>query len=193
MENLVQTIGIIIGIQAGIMAFIWWIFKKFISTFTELHIESVKNGYDRELEKFKSELEKSRTETLRYSGSQFDIYNSLWNNLQDLKDSAEQLWSSPLPAHLQNFSNNLKSVSKVLRRTKIFLEEQHLTELENLLKLFVNYEDGKKFIITEWQKATPDEIRNMTNKNSINKERCYELIESIGKTIKNKLSNDKIN
>ena len=63
----------------------------------EKELEEIKTKYASELEKTKNELEKAKSQFLRYSEKQFELYNDLWKVLLYTKRQADLLWQRADP------------------------------------------------------------------------------------------------
>ena len=57
----------------------------------EEELEEVRNAYRIQFEKSKSVVDQSKEVLLRYSESQFNLYNDLWKSLCDLKLRSHEL------------------------------------------------------------------------------------------------------
>lgn len=125
-------------------------------------LETLKNQYSIELEKYKSRANILFSQLERFNAQQFSLYNDLWISLLDLKVMADALWNRASPDDLLRFSRQLKETSKAVERGAIFLEEEHYTNLQGLINIFKNFEFGKTRLI-ELRTRSDLEGRNIDN------------------------------
>ena len=74
--------------------------KRLLDNYNNKHkseLEGLKIKYQGELEKTKTDLEKAKSQFIRYSEKQFDLYNDLWKVLLYTKHQADELWESAIP------------------------------------------------------------------------------------------------
>ena len=130
-----------------VFAFSSWLSKIWASKI----LEKDKFKYNKELEELKKQYEldyeKNKSRFLQYSNQQFELYNSLWTILVDLKANADELWNEASDANLQKFAKKLKETKIATEKSRLFLEEKHYKELINLLNEFANYQIGKTKLI----------------------------------------------
>lgn len=85
--------------------------KKLLDNYNNKHskeLEGIKGKYSKELEEVKSALEKAKSQFLRYSERQFDLYNDLWRVLLYTKLQADELWENAIPVKIPSFSEQIK-------------------------------------------------------------------------------------
>ena len=130
-----------------VFAFSSWLSKIWASKI----LEKDKFKYNKELEELKKQYEldyeKNKNRFLQYSNQQFELYNSLWIILVDLKANADELWNEASDTNLQKFAKKLKETKIATEKSRLFLEDDHYQELRNLLNEFANYEIGKTKLI----------------------------------------------
>jgi hypothetical protein len=170
---------------------IWWFIQKASDTLAKKYLEKVKHEFQHELAQYKSQLEILKTVTLRFSNKQFELYSNLWNQLQDLKYSAEELWETPNKPNLKKFGTNLKKSIVEIDKSSIFLETEHYKELKEILQFFKDYREGKTRLIREYENASNPDIRQMVDFNRDKKERCFELIDVIKEDISKQIRGEK--
>ena len=120
-------------------------------------LEELKNRYQVELETHKKELETSKMLFLKYSENQFDLYNSLWVELIELKHKGQALWESALPQNLKSFAVQLFQTRKTIEKSALLIEDLHYKNLLELIDEFSNYQMGKKYLI-DYRSKRPNEI-----------------------------------
>ena len=57
------------------------------------------------------------------------------------------LWTTANKQNLRKFSQQLKNTIDEVERSYLFIEDNHYTELSELLREFKNYEIGKKKLV----------------------------------------------
>ncbi|MEQ9279190.1 MAG: hypothetical protein RLN83_06805 [Balneola sp.] len=196
-EALNFFVGLLISV-GGTSAIIIWLSKKFGDTWAKRYLESYKNElreqFEKEKRKIELEFEKSKTKYLRYSNKQFELYNSLWIQLVDLKDSADTLWENASENNLQSFAETLKETKLVVQKSNLFLENDHYERLLTLLKEFAEYQVGKEKLINLRNKENiTDEVkRNIAEKyfifqNENRKEEYNAIITDIAQSFKEQI------
>ena len=83
--------AIIIGISKWIGQMIGSSIHEKQKRLYEEELEEVRNAYRIQFEKSKSVVDQSKEVLLRYSESQFNLYNDLWKSLCDLKLRSHEL------------------------------------------------------------------------------------------------------
>ncbi|MEJ5261473.1 MAG: hypothetical protein WHT45_02245 [Ignavibacterium sp.] len=135
------------GGAAIVLAFSTWISK----IWADKILEKDKFKYQNELEKLKKkyelEYDKQKARFLQYSNQQFELYNSLWSILVDLKANADELWNDASDDNLQKFAKKLKETKTATEKSRLFLDNTHYQKLKSLLNEFANYELGKTKLI----------------------------------------------
>jgi len=97
----------------------------------------------KELEKFKSEISKKE----KYSHIRFELYNTLWSSLVDLKSKADELWGEVTNDSLKEFSKMLKKTEIEIEKSRLLLDFQDYDALIQIIRGFKNYQIGKKKIL----------------------------------------------
>ena len=122
------------------------LFEKFRSE-KEKELEGIKNEYNKELEKSKSNLEKARSLFFRYSEKQFELYNELWKVLLYTKNQADSLWLDVRPEKLPAFSEQIKNTKNAINDNMLLIEEKHYKKLMKLIEQFEQFQFGKQKLI----------------------------------------------
>jgi len=185
--------GVIISV-GGAGAFIWKLSSYLGEIWAKRHLESIKKEYQKEIETYKTQLNMIKETTLRYSGQQFELYSKLWHSLCDLKSTADMLWTTANKQNLRKFSQQLKNTIDEVEKSYLFIEDNHYTELSELLREFKNYEIGKKKLVQLYmgagsreQQVNDDEIRQLIEHNRENKQRYELLVKEIGDNLKRQI------
>lgn len=149
------------------------------------------------IEKYKTQLEELKTNALRYSGKQFELYSQLWRQLCDLEDIADVLWERARRENLEQFVSNLLNTKKEVKRSRLFLEDKHYKDLLNLFNKFEEYKIGKiKLLemtakISQTSDIVEDQIYTLIINNKENKNEYKELVDKIGNSLRKQLRIDK--
>lgn len=147
--------------------------KEDISNITE-KIEAVKFEHNKRLDEIKNKNDlfyseiKSRKE--RLNSKQFELYNDLWSSLIDLKISADELWNSATIEKLNDFSIKLFNAKISIEKSSLLIEDEHYSELFDIIIKFENYQIGKEKLI---------DLRNKTNKTNLNNEEIITYFKNI--------------
>lgn len=134
-------------------------YNKELEDFKSIHnkeLEGVKSKYSFELESQKKELETSKLRFLKYSESQFNLYNDLWKELIEVKYLGEELWNELNPVNLKNFAEQLHKTKKTLEKSALLIEENHYNRLLVLIDNFSKFEMNKKYLIDYRKKKISD-------------------------------------
>lgn len=181
--------GVIISV-GGAGTIIWKLSSYFGEIWAKKHLESIKKEYQKEIERYKSQLDILKETSLRYSGQQFQLYNNLWHSLYAMRSSADVLWEEPIKQNLIKFSQQLKKTIDELEKSYLFIEENHYQELKNLLKQFSAYVLGKTKLIQLYKQKTRvnhQEIKQWIDHNREIKEKYEEIINKIKKDLKGQI------
>ena len=100
-----------------------------------------------ELEEKKAELDRAKSQFLRYSEKQFDLYNSLWLVLVRTRELADGLWEDATPEKLPGFSEQIKQTRRAVTDNMLLIEKSHYDDLDKLLKEFEEFQFGKQKLI----------------------------------------------
>lgn len=140
--------AIVVGGLAG------WIGKVWLNRIHEAdkarfskELETLKSGLTLALEKQKLSLDVIRTQSQKFSSTQFDLYADLWTKLQDLKSIADDLWEKATRDRLFQFVGCLVATRQAVEKAGLFLEPQHYKELKDILEVFGEFEMGKRRLI----------------------------------------------
>jgi len=142
-ELIIDILGTIGG--AGIIIFG---LSKFIGKIIQNRIkEKERKQTEETLELRRQEYGLRRVQADRYANSQYDIYIELWETLQGMKLAVESLWE-------RANEQNIATLAKMLRKTRLkadnwslFFDEDHLNELNRLLKILEKFSAGKECLI----------------------------------------------
>lgn len=157
-------------------------------------LEGIKGKYNKELEETKSALEKAKSQFLRYSEKQFDLYNDLWRVLLYTKLQADELWENAIPEKIPSFSEQIKLTKTAINDNLLLIEEEHYDKLMELLKQFEQFQFGKVRLVDIRRKPgenaetlSVSETKHTIDVNKNTKENYDKLIMEIGKTFRNQI------
>ncbi len=150
--------------------------------------ETEKARHTREMETLKSELEVARSQKMRLSNAQFELYSDVWSRLQDLKTIGDRLWERASQETLEHFVVVLKNAEIAINRGRLILPEEQYQELLRVFASFNEYRVGKLRLIEirsdeelqeHFRNDNEDNIRNQVRNNREYKERYEQLLDSI--------------
>ena len=171
--------------------------KRLLDNFNNRHeseLQGIKGKYQREFEEVKTELEKAKSQFLRYSEKQFELYNDLWRVLLYTKYQADELWESAVPEKIPAFGEQIKLTRIAINDNLLLIEDDHYNKLMELIRKFEQFQFGKVKLIdvrSQSNEGTDNisrvEAKNTINQNRKTKETYDELIMEIGKSFRNQI------
>lgn len=171
--------------------------KRLLDDYNNKHqneLEGLKGKYQRELEETKNELEKAKSQFLRYSEKQFELYNDLWKVLLYTKYQADEFWESADPEKLPAFGEQIKLTRDAINDNLLLIEEDHYEKLIELIQQFEQFQFGKVRLVDirrqprEGRKyISADEARQTISLNRETKEKYDTLIMEIGQSFRNQI------
>lgn len=171
--------------------------KRLLDNYNNKHskeLEVIKGKYSTELEETKSALEKAKSQFIRYSEKQFDLYNDLWRVLLYTKLQADELWENAIPEKIPSFSEQIKLTKTAINDNLLLIEEDHYDKLSELIKQFEQFQFGKVRLVDirrqpseKGEKISLNETRQTIDLNKNTKEKYDKLIMEIGKTFRNQI------
>ena len=185
------------GSSVVIIALSKW-FGNFLSTRL---LDAYNNKHEKELEviktKYASELEKAKSQFLRYSEKQFELYNDLWKVLLYTKRQADLLWQKADPNQIPSFSEQIRLTRNAISDNLLLIEEEHYEKLIQLIEQFEQFQFGKLKLIDiriqieggeqVQQIISKADAQNTINKNRRTKEKYDKLIMDIGKSFREQI------
>ena len=128
----------------------------------------------------------------QYHESQFNLYNTLWSSLYDLKLAGDSLWETANASNLRRFTEQLEKTKDIINRRTLLIEENHSQELKTLIQTFENYQFGKASLIEipesrGYNQITQHEIEEMTRHNERIKQQYEDLIDDIVRSLRRQL------
>ena len=150
-----------------------------------------------ELRNTKNELEKAKSQFLRYSEKQFELYNDLWKVLLYTKRQADLLWQKADPNQIPSFSEQIRLTRNAISDNLLLIEEEHYEKLIQLIEQFEQFQFGKLKLIDiriqieggeqVQQIISKADAQNTINKNRRTKEKYDKLIMDIGKSFREQI------
>lgn len=143
------------------------------------------------------ELEKAKSQFLRYSEKQFELYNDLWKVLLYTKRQADLLWQKADPNQIPSFSEQIRLTRNAISDNLLLIEEEHYEKLIQLIEQFEQFQFGKLKLIDiriqieggeqVQQIISKADAQNTINKNRRTKEKYDKLIMDIGKSFREQI------
>lgn len=171
--------------------------KRLLDNYNNKHksdLEGIKIKYQGELEKTKTDLEKAKSQFIRYSEKQFDLYNDLWKVLLYTKHQADELWASAIPEKIPAFGEQIKLTRDAIDDNLLLIEEEHYEKLLELITQFDQFQFGKvKLVdirrqpIEEREYISMQQARSTINQNKKTKETFDSLLMEIGQSFRNQI------
>jgi hypothetical protein len=125
-----------IGSVGGIGAIILWIGNWVAKNYSDKIIIGYENRLKTQLDLFKDTVN-------RYNQNQFDKYCEIWSSLFQLEQAGDDLWQEVNQNNMDKFVENLRSTNDLIGKNSLFIEEAHYSDLQQLMKKFGEYHDGK--------------------------------------------------
>lgn len=184
------------GAGAIIMALSSWLGKVWAARI----LEEDKNKYQVALEQLKSQyqldVEKNKSVFLRYSESQFNLYNSVWVALCDLEKAADQLWAAATRTYVRDFAKSLSEAKHEVRKGALIIEEEHYERLISLFSEFEEFEFGKSKLLQlrrereRIDRLDENEIRWVIDQNGQIRERFKDTLSEVKNQFSSQLRGD---
>src|SRR5690606_38410718 len=162
----------------------------------ETELEGIKTKYQKELESSKTDLEKAKSLYLRYTEKQFELYNDLWKVLLYTKQQADSLWEKASPEKIPSFIEQIQLTKNAVNDNMLLIEEDHYTQLDNLIRQFEEFRLGKEKLIDLKNKSIDEiqkngsiqaEAQNTIDNNREWKNNYDSLILEIGKSFRTQI------
>lgn len=164
--------------------------KFFGGLFAKRYEQKLIAKFQNQINDYQTELDILKRTTLRYSEKQFELYSILWSSLQNLKISADILWESANSKNLADFSKQLRKSKIEIEKASLFIEDDHHTELIQIINYLSEFKVGKKMLINYRQSTNIEGQlieRQMIAGNQRVKARYEELILLIKSDLKKQL------
>jgi hypothetical protein len=171
--------------------------KRLLDNYNNKHtleLEGIKIKYQGELEKTKTDLEKAKSQFIRYSEKQFDLYNDLWKVLLYTKHQADELWESAIPEKIPAFGEQIKLTRDAIDDNLLLIEEEHYDKLINLITQFDQFQFGKTKLIElrsrpieGRENITTEQAKRTINQNKKTKENFDSILMEIGQSFRNQI------
>lgn len=171
--------------------------KRMLDSYNNKHskdLEGIKIKYQAELEKTKTDLEKAKSQFLRYSEKQFELYNDLWKILLYTKNQADELWESAIPEKIPSFSEQIRLTRKAINDNLLLIEAEHYQKLIDLINQFEQFQFGKIKLIDIRQqsielipKISLEQTQHTINQNRRTKDKYDNIILEIGQSFRDQI------
>ncbi len=139
-------------------------------------------------------FESLKSASLRYSDTQFNLYNELWRSLCDLKASADDLWEHVTFTKVKNFAKQVKAANNAVEKSALLIEDDHYRRLKEIINQFNEFRFGKKRLVELRSRTTnsrdleEENIRHTIESNRQRKEEYTELLNDLRQHFKNQIS-----
>jgi hypothetical protein len=173
----VQISGAILVSMGGASAILFGLSSWLGKVWANRILEEDKDKYSRSLEQLKSQyqldVEKNKSVFLRYSESQFALYNNVWVSLCELEIAADQLWAAATSTYVRSFAEFLSEAKIQVRKGALIIEDRHYTSLVNLFCQFDGFEFGKTKLLQlrrerdRIDNLSPNDIKEVIDNNGI--------------------------
>lgn len=117
-------------------------------------LEKERARYNRELEKYRAQLKPEADRQSRYIEAQFDLYNSLWESLYNLRSAGDALWKNVNEENMERFVKCHRQTAEMIQTRSLLIEEAHYHELTTLMEAFRIYQLTKGEIMHQAPIAT---------------------------------------
>jgi hypothetical protein len=198
--EIVQTGGAILvslgGAGAILMGMSSWLGRVWASRI----LEEDKNKYQTALEQLKSQyqldVEKNKSVFLRYSESQFTLYNTVWVALCDLEKSADQLWAAATRTYVRDFAKALSDAKHEVRKGALIIEVEHYQSLLDLFSEFEGFQFGKSKLLQlrrereRLDNLDENEIRYVIDNNSEIRDKFKIILDDVKTKFSSQLKGD---
>lgn len=173
--------------------------SRLLDNFNNKHeneLEGIKSSYSTQLENTKAELDKAKSQFLRYSEKQFELYNDLWKVLLHTKHQADLLWDNAAPESIPSFSEQIRLTRDAIDENLILIEEDHYSKLTQLVTKFDEFQFGKLKLVDLRMKSkdqlndqpiSEEEVRNAIANNKSTKDEYDTLVMDIGKSFRSQI------
>lgn len=187
--DIVKVGAWIIASLGGAGVIILGLSNFFGGLFAKRYEEKMRAKFQREIDKYQSQLDLIKETTLRYSNKQFELYSKLWTSLYDLKLLGDDLWERATASKLVKFSKQLKETKNEIERASLFIEDEHYTELIGILSRFSEYQIGKEKLI-DYRRAHDNDdefVAEVIGRNRTEKNQYENLIQRIKADLKQQI------
>lgn len=173
--------------------------KRLLDSYNNQHekeLAAITSKYSRQLEETKSELEKTKSQFIRYSEEQFELYNDVWRVLLQTKRLADELWENPSIEKIPSFVEQIKLTRDSVDDGMLLIESEDYENIEKLLAEFENFQIGKSKLVQlrsikkedlESEGITDQDITDVITKNFDLKEQYDNLIREIGNSFRKQI------
>jgi len=171
--------------------------KRLLDNYNNQHkneLEGIKSKYQGELEKTKNDLEKAKSQFLRYSEKQFELYNDLWKVLLYTKHQADELWERAIPEKIPSFGEQIRLTKDAINDNLLLIEENHYDKLIELINQFEQFQFGKVKLVdirsqsNEGQEQiSSEQTRTTIDRNKNTKDKYDKIIMEIGRSFREQI------
>lgn len=185
-----KLVGNVVGSIGGIGAIIVWSANWWGNRIAEKLSSKERAKYEQELERLKHQLELNKINASRYSEQRFNAYSLMWSNLYELKFAGRQLLDLANQQNLSEFAGKLRTTEEVIEKNCLFIEQNHYSQLRRLMRIFSDYEFGKKRLVELRRNDRVDRILidDLVDTNREDLIECIRVIDEIGISFRQQLN-----
>lgn len=160
-----------------------------------IFIERKKVDLDNLRKDYELEIEKNKSMFLRFSETQFSIYNDIWVALCELENSADTLWHTAIGREVREFAINLKKAKHEIRKGALIIENDHYNQLMELFGEFEQFEFGKTKLVElvkdrkSANEINQQQIHKVVLNNGAIRDRYTDLLEAVKKSLSAQIKN----
>lgn len=172
------------GIGIGTLALV--ILKYFIDYFSNKKLENIQSEHQIELETLKIKLAEQSKSNERISSAQYETYQELWENLIDISNAANNLWTMASVKNLDAFYKLVQKLKPEIQKKLLIIESEHNILLMKIIKGFEKFYYGKSDLIDLRKRGKNVEIFQIQDAIETNrriKERFDTLLISIQRSL----------
>lgn len=151
-------------------------------------------------------LQIDAAQNMRFLEKQFDLYLTLWDNLQELKFAGEKLWEEASMDNMVFFTEAFQKARLIAEKVSLVMDEHNYRMLRDMLRDFEHFSVGKRSLIElrtgnsvklaykEYGKYGGDiqqiehHIRHQIERNGLHRDRYQHLMENIRQELQAKLA-----
>ena len=144
-----------------------------------------------DLKKLQEQLNIYRECVVRYQSAQFVHYCELWASLYDLKVKGDDLWDDAKFIKLKKFQEQFKKTKQEIEKGSLLIEDEHYSELQDILQRFEEYESGKRRLLAARQNDINNtDVNGFIDANRIHRKKYNDLIMEIRSSFRKQIKGE---
>lgn len=134
-----------------------------------------------------------RVQADRFANSQYEVYLQLWESLQSLHLTVDALWHKATIQNVAALAQELKNAKSRIQKWSMFFEDEHYTELLQLIEHLEQFRAGKVTLIdirkrSDLRLVFPEVVQEQIKQNLVAKEQFERLLETLRRSFRDRLS-----